>query len=340
MSVDSIVLHVDVDEFVAAVEVLRHPELAGAPVIVGGRGDPTKRGVVATASYEARRYGVHSGMPLRVAARKCAAGVFLPVDREAYEAASEGVMRILGSFADSLEVWGWDEAFLELRGDPEVVARAIQAAVKADIGLSCSVGIGDNKLRAKTASGFAKPAGIYRLTAAEWFGVMGARGTEQLWGVGRKTARRLAEEGITTVRELAAADEQELGTSFGSRTGPRLKALARGEDSSPVDSTPRRAKSSSLELTFDEDVEDTAVIMSEVERMARALADRVDSTDRLVSGVTVKLRFAPFVTRTRSIRLDEPSTDVEKIVVAAAEAVALFEIDRPVRLVGVRTALQ
>ena len=335
-----LVLHVDVDEFVAAVEVLRQPELMGEPVIVGGRGDPTKRGVVSTASYEARRYGVHSGMALRVALRKCPRGVFLPVDKEAYEAASEAVMRILGSFTDSLEVWGWDEAFLDIHGDPEVVARAIRTTLSEETGLMCSVGIGDNKLRAKTASGLAKPAGIYRLTATEWFHVMGDRRTDQLWGVGKKTARRLAEGGMTTVRELAAANEQELGVSFGQRTGPRLIALARGEDSSSVDSVPRRAKSSSLELTFDEDVEDVAVIGAEVERMARALAERADATNRLVTGVAVKVRFAPFVTRTRSLRLDEPSADVERIEAGAAGALARFQLDRPVRLVGVRIALQ
>lgn len=336
---ESTVLHVDLDEFVAAVEILRRPELRGKPVVVGGRGDPTKRGVVSTASYDARRYGVHSGMPLRTALRKCPDAVFLPVDRDAYDAASERVMKVVARFADALEVWGWDEAFLSVTGDAEAVARDVQRAVRAETGLSCSIGIGDNKLRAKVAARFAKPAGIYRLDEARWFDVMGDRGAEELWGVGRKTARRLAELGVVTVRDLASADADDLVRHFGPRSGPWLVALARGESSSHVDPTPRRARSRSVERTFEEDVADPAVVAGEVTRMARELAAYAASSGRLVTGVTVKMRFAPFFTSTRSRRLGEPSTDAEAVVAAAATALARFELDRAVRLVGVRTDL-
>lgn len=333
------VLHVDLDEFIAAVEILRRPELRGRPVVVGGRGDPTKRGVVSTANYEARRYGVGSGTPLRVALRKCPGAVFLPVDRAAYEAASERVMRVLARFTDALEVWGWDEAFLLAEGDPVSIAAEIRTAVSSETGLSCSVGIGDNKLRAKIASGFAKPAGIHRLDASEWFEVMGHRPTAELWGIGKKTARRLAEMGIATVSDLAAADGAELGATLGPRTGPWLVALARGEDSSPVSGAPRRAKSRSLELTFDENVEDPSTIEAEVARMARQLGEELNGAGRLASGVTVKVRFAPFVTRSRSLRLDRPTIDAEDLVAAAGTALARFELDRPVRLVGVKLDL-
>ena len=333
-------LHVDVDEFVAAVEVLRRPELRGLPVVVGGRGDATKRGAVATANYEARRYGVHSGMALRTAARKCPEAVFLPADREAYEAASEQVMQVLSGFTDALEVWGWDEAFLEDGGDPESVAATIQRAVREATGLSCSVGIGDNKLRAKTASSLAKPAGIYLLTGHRWPAVMGDRGVEELWGIGKKTARRLAELGIATVHELGAADPGRLAESFGPRTGPWLVALARGEDSSPVSSAPRRAKSRSLERTFDVDVSDLSIIGGEVDRMAKELASHAASVDRLVSGVTVKIRLAPFTTRSRSMSLDEPCADHDALTAAAAAVLSRFDVDRPVRLVGVKVAFQ
>ncbi|MDQ3767027.1 MAG: DNA polymerase IV [Actinomycetota bacterium] len=333
------VLHVDVDEFVAAVEILRRPELTGKPVVVGGRGDPSKRGVVSTANYEARRYGLHSGMPLRTAVRKCPKAVFLPVDRETYECASRGVMKVLGAIADALEVWGWDEAFVETRHDPDEAARDIQRAVAKKTGLSCSVGIGDNKLRAKIASGFAKPAGVYRLTAREWFEVMGDRRTQELWGIGGKSARKLSDLGIDKVRELAAADEEGLSKAFGPRTGPWLIALGRGDDPSPVSSAPRRARSRSLELTFDENVKDPAVIGAEVTRMTRRLAEHSVSSNRPVTGVTVKIRFAPFFTTTRSRRVAEPSTDAEAILEAATVALARFELDRPVRLVGVKVDL-
>jgi DNA polymerase-4 len=159
------VLHADLDQFIAAVEVLRRPELRGKPVVVGGRGDPTARGVVSTASYEARRFGIGSGMPLRTAARKCPEAVFLPVDAPAYRASSERAMAVLARFPAVLEVAGWDEAFLQAEvPDPEALARDIQEAVRGDTGLVCSVGVGDNKLRAKLASGFAKPGGVFRLT--------------------------------------------------------------------------------------------------------------------------------------------------------------------------------
>src|SRR5687768_16116470 len=149
------VLHVDLDEFIAAVEVQRRPELAGKPVVVGGSGDPTERGVVATASYAAREFGVGSGMPLRTAARKAPDAVFLPVDKEAYEAASEGVMTALRSLDAVVEVLGWDEAFLGVEtDDPELYAKQVQRAVLDATGLHCTVGIGDNKLRAKIATGF------------------------------------------------------------------------------------------------------------------------------------------------------------------------------------------
>ncbi len=334
------VLHVDVDEFVAAVEILRRPELRARPVVVGGRGDPSKRGVVSTANYEARRYGIHSGMPLGSALRRCPEAVFLPVDREAYEAASRAVMRVLADFTHALEVWGWDEAFLEVDGDPEEVARSVQAAVKERTRLSCAIGIGDNKLRAKTATGFAKPGGVHRLTAREWFDVMGEQPTQALWGVGKKTARRLADLGIETVRDLAVADDEKLAVSFGRRTAPWLRALARGEDSSPVEGVPRRAKSRSMELTFDEDVDDSKQVAAEVQRMARELAGVLQRDGRRAVGITIKLRFAPFLTRSRSLRLDEPSADVDSLASAAERALTKFELNRPVRLAGVKADLE
>ena len=181
-------LHVDLDQFVAAVEVLRRPELAGKPVIVGGRGDPTERAVVSTASYEAREFGVGSGMPLRIAARKAPDAVILPVDAEAYAAASEQVMTTLRAQPGAtVQVLGWDEAFIGVHTeDPEGYARQVQRAVLDRTRLHCTVGIGDTLVRAKVATGFGKPRGVFRLTAENWLEVMGDRPTIDLWGVGTK----------------------------------------------------------------------------------------------------------------------------------------------------------
>ena len=169
------ILHLDLDQFIAAVEVLRRPELRGRPVVVGGSGDPTRaRQVVATASYEARAFGIRSGMPIRAAAKRCPDAVFLPSDPPTYEAASARVMATVRAFPVVVEVWGWDEAFIGARtDDPERLAEEIRRSVLAETGLSCSIGIGDTRLQAKTATGFAKPAGVARLTGDRWMEVMG-----------------------------------------------------------------------------------------------------------------------------------------------------------------------
>ena len=175
------VLHVDLDQFIAAVEVLRRPELAGKPIIVGGRGDPTERAVVSTASYEARAFGVGSGMPLRIAARKVPDAIILPVDQEAYLAASETVMATLREQPGAtVQVLGWDEAFVGVETeDPVAYAKRIQAAVLENTRLHCSVGIGDTLVRAKNATDFGKPAGIFSLTKDNWLEVMGAKPTSE-----------------------------------------------------------------------------------------------------------------------------------------------------------------
>src|SRR4051794_7111552 len=227
------------DQFIAAVELLRHPELAGLPVVVGGAGDPTQRSVVATASYPAREFGVRSGMPMRTALKKCPQAVFLPADNPAYERASARVQQVLRSFDVVVEVLGWDEAFLGAdTPDPEALAREIQAAVLAETALHCSIGIGDNTLRAKLATEFAKPAGVFRLTSANWQAVMFDRPTAALWGIGGKTARKLAELDVRTVRELAAAEPAVLAGRFGPNIGPWLVGLGRGDGRRTVNGEP------------------------------------------------------------------------------------------------------
>jgi DNA polymerase-4 len=331
------VLHVDLDQFIAAVEVLRRPELRGRPVVVGGDGDPTKRGVVSTASYEAREHGVHSGLPLRTAARRSPDAVFLPVDRDAYEAASAAVFDVLREFEAVLEVLGWDEAFLAVEtDDPEAVARRIQQRVRAETRLECTVGIGQNKLQAKLANGFGKPAGVFRLTGDTWFDVLGERPTNALWGIGPKTAKRLAGLGIDTVTQLAVADPQALAAQLGPSTGPWLVRLARGEDRSPVVGAPYLPRSRSRETTYQQDLDDWDEVRGEVRRLAKLVADDVAGEQRPVARVVVKVRYVPFFTHTRGRALVTPTLDVTAIEEASLDALGRFTERRPVRLLGVR----
>ncbi len=389
------VLHVDLDQFIAAVEVLRRPELAGRPVIVGGDGDPTKRGVVSTASYEAREYGVGSGMALRLAARKCPDAVFLPVDREAYDKASAAVMATLRSLEWGgrpvvVEVLGWDEAFLaagprpgdqhdasgqaghigrgrpwggaadepeaetvveagqgslppEGKGapggpsaDPVRFARHIRERVLEATRLHCSVGIGDNKLRAKIATDFGKPRGTWQLTAENWFEVMGDRPTTALWGIGSKTAKKLAALGIDTVDQLAASDASMLAAELGPTMGPWYHRIGRGVSDSAVTAEPWVPRAHGRETTFQTDLDDWAQIADEVRALTRQVVTDIDKEGRPAARVGLKLRYRPFITISRSLTLPEPTNDPDLLADAAVSLLDRVEHDRPVRLLGVR----
>ncbi|MEU6642519.1 DNA polymerase IV [Saccharomonospora sp. NPDC046836] len=331
------ILHVDLDQFIAAVEIARHPELRGKPVIVGGQGDPTQRAVVATASYEAREFGVHSGMPLRTAAKRCPDAVFLPSDAPAYEAVSEQVMATLRELPVVVEVMGWDEAFLGAStADAEALAAEVRRAVLERTGLSCSVGIGDNKARAKIATGFAKPAGIYRLTRQNWVPVMAHRPPDALWGIGGRTTKKLAELGITTVEELAAADPEQLAERFGPTMGPYFRALAHGLGDREVTATPYVPRSRSRETTFQQNLTDRADIEAQVRELARRVSDDVVAEGRPAVRVAVKVRFAPFITQTRSATLEAPTSEATVLEQAALSVLDRFDLGRPVRLLGVR----
>jgi DNA polymerase-4 len=331
------VLHVDLDQFVAAVEVLRRPELAGKPVVVGGRGDPTERGVVSTASYEAREYGVRSGMPLRTAVKKCPEAVFLPVDGPAYEEASSTVMDTLRSLDVVVEVLGWDEAFLGVESDdPEGFARTVQAAVLDATRLHCSVGIGDNKLRAKIATDFGKPRGIYRLTDENWYAVMADRPTSALWGIGSKTAKRLADLEVITVRDLAEADPHRLAAELGPTMGPWYRRLARGVDKAPVDATPYVPRGRGRETTYQSNLTDRAEVEAEVRRLAAQVAADLHREGRPAVRVGLKVRYAPFETHTASSALATATHSAEDIAAAAVALLGRFDTGRAVRLLGVR----
>ena len=341
------VLHVDLDQFVAAVEVLRRPELAGRPVIVGGRGDPTERAVVSTASYEARLHGVGSGMPLRIAARKCPDAVILPVDHEAYDAASAVVMATLRALTWDgdpvvVEVLGWDEAFLAARPpvdtgerDPFAFAARVREQVLAATGLHCSVGIGDNKLQAKIATDFGKPRGAYRITGETWFEEMGDRPVTALWGVGKKTAKRLAPLGIETVRQLAETDVALLAAELGPTTGPWFSRLGRGAETSPVSDEPWVPRAHGREETFQRDLEWLEIPDAVRALTTRVLAD-IDREGRPAARVHLKVRYPNFFTVTRVRTLPEPSNDAGLLGDVAVSLLDRVEQDKPVRLLGVR----
>jgi DNA polymerase-4 len=334
------VLHVDLDQFIAAVEVLRHPELAGKPLIVGGRGDPTERAVVSTASYEAREFGVGSGMPLRIAARKVPDAVILPVDAEAYLAASEQVMSTLRAQPGAVvQVLGWDEAFIGVAtDDPESYARRLQASVLERTALHCSVGIGDTLVRAKVATGFGKPRGMFRLTADNWLEVMGARPTIELWGVGSKISKRLAALGITTVVELAMADEAPLVAEFGPRMGLWYRQLGRGDGSAVVDDTPWVARGHGRETTFQQNIVDREEIEEAIRDLLTQVLDDVAAEGRPVVGLGLKVRYAPFFTKTFTKKI-ATTFDRETIRDKTMDLVAKIEPDRPIRLLGVRAEM-
>jgi DNA polymerase-4 len=332
------VLHVDLDQFLAAAEVLRRPELAGQPVVVGGRGDPTERGAVAAASYPARELGVRAGMALRTAARRVPDLVFLPADNPYYEQVSEQVMATLRALPGAVvEVLGWDEAFIGVHTtDPEALARAVQRAVLDATGLHCTVGIGDNLLRAKLATGFGKPAGVYRLTADTWEQVMAHRPTRALWGIGARTAATLAERGLHTVRDLAAADPDALAADLGPAMGPWYVQLGRGIARAEVVGTPWERRSRSRESTFQQDLADWERVRAETAALARRVAQDMADDGRPALRVAVKVRFVPFTTRVRSATLPEPTTDPDAFTAAALGVLDRFRRDRAVRLLGVR----
>lgn len=333
--------HVDLDQFLAAVEIRRRPELAGQAVVVGGDGDPTRaRQVVATASYEARALGVHSGMPLRAALRKAPEATFLPSDHPAYEAASLEVMDALRSLGHPVEVWGWDEAFLGAEvEDPFALANRIRTRVRERTELSCAVGIGDTKERAKMATSFGKPGGVFRLSRENWWELMGARPARDLWGVGSRTAAALDEHGIATVADLGHAEEDDLAGWFGPTIGPGLRQLARGGTSRTITTEPWVRKSLSKQVTYPADL----TTAEEISTAVLALVDDVHklllAEGRVATHVAVTVRTVTFFTRTRTAKLPVPTAELSPLRERARAALARFDLDRPVRLLGVRLDL-
>jgi DNA polymerase IV len=337
--VDRTIAHVDMDAFYVAVELLRRPELRGKPVIVATGTDPNARGVVMTASYEARQFGVHSALPLAIANRRCPQAVLIPSDMELYRRGSKRVMQILGEYSETVEVAGLDEAYLDLTGSPAPKARArdLKRRMRAETRLTCSVGIAPNKLMAKIASDLEKPDGLCLLDSKRWLNAIGERPAALLPGVGPKTEERLAAIGIATVRELADAPPEQLERAFGPRLGRSLRETANGRDERAV-TTEREQKSESRETTFAHDVSDRAVLRDTLDRFAGQVGERLARDGYVGRTVTMKIRLRPFRTHTRSRTLPEPTCDSAVIRAVARELLDNFELDAPVRLLGVGLA--
>ncbi len=332
------ILHVDLDAFFAAVEQRDRPELRGKPVIVGG-GAPTARGVVSAASYEARRYGVHSAMPLRTAYALCPQGVFLPVDGRKYQRVSREVMTILRRFTPLVEPISIDEAFLDvtasraLFGDGPTIAAAIKAAIVAEVGLTASVGVATTKLVAKVASDLRKPDGLVVVPAGEEAAFLAPLPIARLWGVGEKTAAALGEFGVTTIGDLTQIPEEILARRFG-KHGGSLGARARGIDPDPVGGGDP-AKSIGHEHTFDVDTSDPELIERTLLAMADGVASRLRSAGFKAGTVTVKIRDSSFRTITRQRTLADPTDLAEPIWRIALELARPEVRGLKVRLLGV-----
>jgi DNA polymerase-4 len=240
-------------------------------------------------------------------------------------------------------VWGWDEAYvgadLDDTADPVELAERIRTVIAAETGLSCSVGISDNKQRAKVATGFGKPDGVYRLTDENWMAVMGDRPVDALWGVGPKTAKKLAAMGIRTVADLAATDATVLTSTFGPTTGLWILLLAKGGGDDTVSSQPWVARSRSHVVTFPEDLTDRAEMHAAVDDLAQRTLAEIVEQGRTVTRVAVTVRTKTFFTRTKIRKLTAPTTDPGVIVATAREVLGQFDLDRPVRLLGVRLEL-
>ena len=332
------ILHVDMDAFFAAIELLRHPELKGQPLVVGGSGDPHKRGVVSTASYEARRYGIHSAMPLRTAYHHYPEAVFLPVDFRYYTKISKRIKAILRRFSSRMEDGGLDEAFLDVShcdDTAERVAREIKEQVEQETGLTCSVGIGPIKLLAKIASDLEKPDGLTRLNYEDIPTRVWPLPVRKLWGVGPKGEIRLAKLGVTTIGELAALPLEMLLYEFGDVHGHYLHQAANGRDDSPLEPK-RQRKSISQELTFQHDVSDLDTLTEMLSTLSRDAVARLRQYHYRARTITLKLRFKNFETHTRSLTLENPTDDLSTVVQTARQCLERIELTKPIRLIGVR----
>ena len=325
------------DAFYASVELRRRPELRGKPVVVCGSGP---RAVVTTASYEARRLaGIHSAMPASVARRRLPDAVYIRPDFTAYREASGQVMAILRRNAETVEVVGLDEAYVDLTGlfSPKATMRRIAAEIQGETGLTCSIGISENRLLAKIVSELGKPAGLAVLSREEALGRFAEDSPGLVPGIGPKTVMRLQGMGIHSLATLRAQDPERLTEAFGPRMGRWLLARARFEDDTPL-TVVREAKSQSAETTFDVDVRDRVELEASLVGLAEELCRRLRSRDLEGRTIGIKVRLDDWTNVTRAHTVDGSTNDPAVVTQVALDLLRAYSPPRPVRLLGVRVA--
>lgn len=332
------ILHLDIDAFYASIEEILDPSLNGKPIVVGAR--PEQRGVVSSASYAARAFGIHSAMPTAQALRLCPQVVIITPHRRAYSEYSARMMSILSEYSPLIEPLSLEEAFLDVTGceprwgSPEELARRIQKRLEVELGLSASIGLATNKLVAKIASGLEKPRGFVVVPHGKEAEFLAPLPVEKLWGVGEVTARSLHEMGVFTIGQLAQLPTAQLEARFG-RRGRDLHRQARGIDDSPV-VVEREEKSLSREVTFAQDIGDRQVLRKTLLSLSEDVARRLRRRGLRGRTIKLKLRYADFTTLTRQVTGDTP-TDLEQVIFDQAARLLdrAWDRRRKVRLIGV-----
>ncbi len=329
------ILHLDLDAFFASVEVLLNPELQGKPLIVA-MGSPQGRGVVSTASYEARRFGVHSAMPLREAARLCPTAIIVPVRHHVYSDYSRRVMSVLREISPLVEQVSIDEAYVEIppERDAAQLGQAAQARIKSELGLDCTIALATNKLVAKVACNTVKPRGWIVVPPGEEARFLAPLAIDKLPGAGKVTRVKLERWKVRTIGDLARVPAEELHRAFG-KTGLYLHAAALGQDDSPV-VTESKPKSVSQENTFDRDTRNPAELIRNLQEMSARVARELEREGYQARTVVLKLRYADFTTITRQTTLPAPTAAAADIETCARALLdAHWVKTRAVRLIGV-----
>ena len=334
-----IIMHIDMDSFFASVEVRENPLLRGKPVVVGA--DPkegTGRGVVSTCSYEAREFGIHSAMPVSVAYRRCPKCIFLPVNMALYRKTSEKVMSIIRDYSGKFQQVSIDEAYIDVSGsgsfeEAEKIAREIKQRIFSEEGITCSVGIGPGRVIAKIASGARKPSGLTVVTPEMVRDFLDPMPVEKIPGIGKKTAKKLEESGILTVRDLLGCDVQKLKSAFG-KHGVKMYMLARGIDESEVEEKIGQ-KSIGKQKTYPEDVSDPDVLEKDLDLLCDNVHSRLETGGYSCRTVTVKIRYAGFIDRSKADTFSRPTYDLTVIHETALEIFSELYDGRPVRSLGV-----